>query len=43
MLTVLLQYFESIQDPCIERGKKHNLVDIILLAISAVTSGAEDC
>ena len=36
-----LQHFESITDPRIERCKRHNLLDILLLAISAVISGAE--
>jgi len=36
-----LTHFDSISDPRIERRKKHNLLDIILLAISAVISGSE--
>jgi len=36
-----LKHFESIADPRIERCKKHRLLDILLLAISAVISGAE--
>lgn len=36
-----LNHFESITDPRIERCKRHNLLDILLLAISAVISGAE--
>ena len=41
MITTFVQHFDSIKDPRIERCKKHNLLDIILLAISAVISGAE--
>jgi len=33
--------FESIADPRIERCKKHRLLDILLLSISAVISSAE--
>lgn len=36
-----LQHFSSIQDPRIERRKLHELLDILLLAICAVISGAE--
>lgn len=36
-----LNHFESITDPRIDRCKRHNLLDILLLAISAVMSGAE--
>lgn len=36
-----LQHFEHIDDPRIDRCKRHELLDIILLAISAVLSGAE--
>jgi len=36
-----LNHFDSIADPRIERCKKHRLLDILLLAISAVISGAE--
>ena len=41
MSASFLEHFESITDPRIERCKKHNLLDILLLAISAVMSGAE--
>ncbi len=41
MTTIFLKHFDSIVDPRIERYKKHNLLDIILLAISAVMSGSE--
>jgi predicted transposase YbfD/YdcC len=41
MTTTFLKHFDSVVDPRIERCKKHNLLDILLLAISAVLSGAE--
>ncbi len=41
MSTTFLKHFNSITDPCIERCKQHALIDILLLAISAVLSGAE--
>jgi hypothetical protein len=41
MNTTFLKHFDSITDPRIERCKKHSLLDILLLAISAVISGAE--
>ena len=41
MSTTFLKHFNSITDPRIERCKKHKLMDILLLAISAVLSGAE--
>jgi len=41
MSATFLQHFNSITDPRIERCKKHNLMDILLLAISAVISGSE--
>jgi predicted transposase YbfD/YdcC len=36
-----LSHFDSITDPRIERCKKHNLLDILLLSICAVMSGSE--
>jgi predicted transposase YbfD/YdcC len=41
MNTTFLKHFEPISDPRIERCKKHNLLDILLLAISAMMSGSE--
>src|SRR5919106_600257 len=37
----IIEYFSILKDPRIERHKKHKLVDIIVLAICAVLSGAE--
>jgi predicted transposase YbfD/YdcC len=41
MSTTFLTHFDSITAPRIERCKKHTLIDILLLAISAVLSGAQ--
>ncbi|WP_091992024.1 ISAs1 family transposase [Pseudoalteromonas denitrificans] len=41
MSATFLKHFNSITDPRIERCKKHELIDILLLAISAVLSGAQ--
>ena len=41
MSATFLKHFDSISYPRIERCKKHNLLDILLLAISAVMSGSE--
>ncbi len=41
MSATFLTNFNSVQDPRIDRCKRHNLLDILLLAISAVLSGAE--
>jgi predicted transposase YbfD/YdcC len=41
MSATFLNHFNAITDPRIERCKKHQLIDILLLAISAVLSGAE--
>ena len=36
-----LEHFAALSDPRIERGKAHQLLDIVVLAICAVVSGAE--
>ena len=41
MTDSFLQHFQAIEDPRIDRCKRHELLDIILLAVSAVLSGAE--
>jgi len=40
-MSTFLNHFDSINDPRIERCKRHELLDILLLAICAVMSGAE--
>jgi predicted transposase YbfD/YdcC len=39
--TSLHQSFKKLPDPRVERQKKHNLLDVIILSILAVLSGAE--
>lgn len=41
MSMTFLEHFAPISDPRINRCKKHHLLDILLLAISAVMSGSE--
>ncbi len=41
MTDSFIQHFQAIEDPRIDRCKRHELLDIILLAVSAVLSGAE--
>ena len=37
----IVAHFSILKDPRIERHKKHNLIDILVLAICGVLSGAE--
>lgn len=37
----IIEHFSTLEDPRVERNKKHKLIDIIVLVISAVVSGAE--
>ena len=37
----ILEHFATLEDPRIERGKEHQLLDIVVLAICAVVCGAE--
>ena len=37
----LIEHFSKLQDPRIERNKKHELIDVIVLCVCAVLSGAE--
>jgi len=37
----IIEHFSSLQDPRIERHKLHSLIDIIVLTVSAVASGAD--
>lgn len=41
MSVSLVEHFASLEDPRIERNKLHMLVDIVLLVICAVASGAD--
>lgn len=37
----IIDYFTELEDPRIERHKRHSLIDIIVLTVCAVISGAE--
>jgi hypothetical protein len=37
----LVEHFATLEDPRIERKKLHGLIDIIVLSVCAITSGAE--
>ena len=37
----IMDYFESLDDPRVDRGKRHKLVDLIAIAICAVICGAD--
>ena len=41
MIENSLKHFASIEDPRIERCKRYELMDILLLSVCAVISGAE--
>ena len=41
MSASLLEHFSSLQDPRVERNQRHALLDIVLLAVCAVVSGAD--
>ena len=38
MSTSLIDHFSSLEDPRIERNKRHALLDILVLVVSAVSS-----
>ena len=37
----LIEHFSKLQDPRVDRNKKHELIDVIVLCVCAVLSGAE--
>jgi DDE family transposase len=41
MIGSFIEHFSKLQDPRIERKKPHALMDILVLTICAVASGAE--
>ncbi len=41
MSASLLEYFSSLPDPRVERNQRHALLDLVLLAVCAVVSGAD--
>ena len=38
---VLIDYLEALEDPRIDRTKKHDLIDILIIAICAAICGAK--
>ena len=40
MTASIIEHFSLLKDPRIERNKKHELIDIIVLSFCAVCSGA---
>jgi len=43
VVSTLLAPFTTLEDPRVNRTKRHNLLDIIFIALCAVVSGANDC
>lgn len=41
MAASIIEHFSTLKDPRIERHKRHSLIDIIVLTLSAVASGAD--
>ena len=41
MTASIIEHFSTLKDPRIERHKQHDLIDIIVLTLSAVASGAD--
>jgi len=41
MTAEIIEHFSTLKDPRIERHKQHSLIDIIVLTLSAVASGAD--
>ena len=41
MAVALMDHFSILEDPRINRKKKHELMDVLFLTISAMISGAE--
>lgn len=39
----IADYFADVEDPRIERTKRHQLIDVITIAICAVICGADSC
>jgi predicted transposase YbfD/YdcC len=42
-MKTLVEIFEKLEDPRDKRGKRHKLVDIIVMSIYAIICGNEDC
>jgi len=37
----IVEHFRTLADPCIERTKKHNLLDILIIAVCTLLTGRE--
>ena len=37
----LIEHFSKLEDPRVDRNKKHELIDVVVLCVCAVLSGAE--
>ena len=37
----LIEHFSKLEDPRVDRNKKHELIDVVVLCVCAVVSGAE--
>ena len=42
MTTSIIEHFSPLEDPRIDHNKKHEFIDIIVLSLCAVCSGAND-
>lgn len=41
-MTGLICFFESMEDPRVERTKQHKFIDIVAITIASVICGCED-
>ena len=41
-MTGLICFFESMEDPRVERTKQHKFIDIVVITIASVICGCED-
>lgn len=37
----LIEHFSKLEDPRVDRNKKHELIDVVVLCVCAVLSGSE--
>ena len=42
LLFTLIDHFETIEDPRVDRTKKHNVIDIIAITVMATVSGMKN-
>ncbi len=41
-MSSFIDFFDSLSDPLVERTRKHQLIDILVITIAAVISGCDD-